>query len=249
MRIISKFHDYYDIGMQYGQDQTLIYHRTPTETLVKKVTWGNEPGIFEKNCSPYDNCLSISYQRFVVGFCGKAYLCYRLEAVVEGAPYKQIMYAYCAEAVRRFAEIFMEKHCYVQYMGKASPYSWMHTFKHVNVEKRFEKFDQMAFEDYFINNKVVLFTAIKSTSHERHRRYTIEVLHDANLKDVQFYRVFDSFSAYQEIAMFLGGVLGVGEPHIIDVSDECKRDGKGFNDQSFKTRKGTKPKRKNKKKK
>ena len=42
------------------------------------------------------------------------------------------------------------------------------------------------------------------------------------LKEYEFYKVFDSFMAFQEISMFLGGVLGSGEKDIIEIDDKYK---------------------------
>ncbi len=53
------------------------------------------------------------------------------------------------------------------------------------------------------------------------------------LKDLQFYKVFDAFTAFQEISMFLGGVLGVGEKEIIEIEDKYKIGQHGFDKWSF----------------
>jgi hypothetical protein len=43
----------------------------------------------------------------------------------------------------------------------------------------------------------------------------------------------DSFTAFQEISMFLGGVLGAGEKNIVEVEDKYKITQHGFNKWSF----------------
>jgi len=56
------------------------------------------------------------------------------------------------------------------------------------------------------------------------------------------------YMAYQEIAMYISGVLGIGEPDTLEISDEDMRDEKGFFDMSFKKDAGvTKPRRRGKK--
>lgn len=37
MRIISKFHDYYDSVMIYGQDKTVVYQREEKKYLMLKL--------------------------------------------------------------------------------------------------------------------------------------------------------------------------------------------------------------------
>ena len=51
--------------------------------------------------------------------------------------------------------------------------------------------------------------------------------------DYEFYKVFDSFTAFQEIQMFMGGVLGSGEKEIVEVADKYKIGQHGFDKWSF----------------
>ena len=44
------------------------------------------------------------------------------------------------------------------------------------------------------------------------------------LQDINFFKLVDPFTAFQEISMYLGGVLGTGEPEMITISDEDMRD-------------------------
>lgn len=47
----------------------------------------------------------------------------------------------------------------------------------------------------------------------------------------------DPFTAFQEISMFLGGVLKRTEVDTVDIGDEAMRDEKGFDEWSFKRHK------------
>jgi hypothetical protein len=53
------------------------------------------------------------------------------------------------------------------------------------------------------------------------------------LKEYEFFKVFDTFQAFQEIQMFLGGVLGRGEKEIVQVADKYKIAQHGFDKWSF----------------
>lgn len=53
------------------------------------------------------------------------------------------------------------------------------------------------------------------------------------LKDYEFYKVFDSFQAFQEIQMFMTGVLGSNEKNIVEVEDKYKITQHGFDKWSF----------------
>lgn len=54
------------------------------------------------------------------------------------------------------------------------------------------------------------------------------------LKELDFYRVFDAYTAYQEIDMFVGGVLSSNSDGEENLTDDDRRVAKGFNDMSFK---------------
>lgn len=68
----------------------------------------------------------------------------------------------------------------------------------------------------------------------------LEVTKTPTLKKLQFQKLLDSNTAYQEISMFFCGVIGTTEKEIINISDKDLRDAKGFNDKSFKAGKSTK---------
>ena len=53
------------------------------------------------------------------------------------------------------------------------------------------------------------------------------------LKDLQFYKVFDAFTAFQELQMFISGVLGTGEKELIEIEDKYKIGQHGFDKWSF----------------
>ena len=61
------------------------------------------------------------------------------------------------------------------------------------------------------------------------------------LKDIEFNKVVDSYTCYQEIYMFVDNNLR-SKPETIDISDENKAASKGYHEMSFKNR-GKVPKR------
>jgi hypothetical protein len=66
MRIISDFHDYYDVVMKQGQDMTLVFKRdgrseeetTPPVPLLRSRYWSWH---------------KLRPDSFIIGFCGKLY--------------------------------------------------------------------------------------------------------------------------------------------------------------------------------
>ena len=69
MRIISDFHDYYDVVQASGQDQSLIYNRKE-----KTVELTNYPFPFFRFSAYYwPDPFTLQVQQHIVGFCGKVY--------------------------------------------------------------------------------------------------------------------------------------------------------------------------------
>ena len=56
---------------------------------------------------------------------------------------------------------------------------------------------------------------------------------DVPLKDVSFYKVWDPYQAYQELDMYISGVLGQQEKETINISDKDRIYQHGFDSYSF----------------
>ena len=265
MRIISKFHDYYDIGMSEGQDQTLVYNRLSEEDTQPLNHYsslsGEQQKDFQRETSWVDKSMGMGYQWLVIGFCGKVFQCLMLEVDVETpCPNskahkmnitKRKLYCYTAGAVRQAFFKHASKDNLLEFQSRVATSKYSMEFEHhrnsikfLNVQKRFYEWNNDRYEDEFVKLNTPIFVVDRVVP-ENHRG-CIRMRTNVELRQYHFFKVFDPYTAFQEISMFISGVLGVGEPHMIEISDECKRDGKGFNEQSFKTRPGTKPNRKKK---
>ncbi len=73
MRIFSKFHDYYDIGLAYGQDEKLIYERKRIE-LTKKIPQ-LKTSYYELDDVDLFHKFKEVNRRYIyyIGFCGEIY--------------------------------------------------------------------------------------------------------------------------------------------------------------------------------
>ena len=58
-----------------------------------------------------------------------------------------------------------------------------------------------------------------------------------SLKDMGFQKIFDPYTCFQEIDMFLSGIMQSPEKKMVNLTDKDMRDKKGFNDMSFKKEK------------
>jgi len=221
--------DYYDgvVGTM-GIDKTLVYNRQiieidkkiiPTFLNSGKRSWllssnHNLSGhSIKKECQEYQN-----YGYFVIGFCGKLYVGWKL--------YKQIESRFSTELSTNIIYDF-------NYMNSIlNSNSWHGKF--VDNYNRMISYDAIQlFRDYktpvFIYDGDYGRTSIGRGTGNGSEKFIINPI----LSQYHFYKVFDSFQAFQEISMFIGGVLGRGEKEIIEVEDKYKIEQHGFDKWSF----------------
>lgn len=215
MRIISKWHDYYDVGMRYGLDRSLVYRRTkevvkgeqPQLLLLRNYRWGwlNHPDIHIASA--------------VIGFCGKVYPV----VVIRG-----INFLYTYEDVNSYLEGALTERQYQRCKTPAYGKGFLHQarafFQHYA-----DKQDD--FMKWFVEWKVPVFVADHVETGSYRQRITL----NDKLADWRFFRLLDPITTYQEIAGFLGGVLAQPVKPIPEIDDETMAQIKGFDEQSFKT--------------
>lgn len=157
---------------------------------------------------------------------------------------------------------FMEQHCSKKqieeyYSDKYVRY-WKGTLgmRQKDFHEYFDTFEkqQNTYVDIFLKNECPVFVASYSKSnmaelvfHGRKEKENVfipgakkietkrlRVSDRVMLKDYEFYKIFDTQSAFQEIHMYLSGVLGFSNPHVPVPDDVTMRDIKGFDKFSFK---------------
>ena len=227
MRIISDKHDYYDCIQATGQDLDLVYVRKEEEVEIGR----DYP--FPVLKLGHTRGADARIYRGVIGFCGKIY------------PFLEIELEYGAKSHFCYnlddVDALFKNHCkkkQIKYYFKTDNRKYRHfEFRPFHRRKSFEKFFneyvpiQENFEDLFRLRKSPIFT---TQYRERvHTSYTITF--NTILKDYEFFRIFDTYTAYQEISMYLGGVLGVNTKPIPEVSDKDLASAKGFTKWSFRT--------------
>ena len=109
-----------------------------------------------------------------------------------------------------------------------------------NFFKRVNQLDQSKdWTDFFLQYKTPIFIYNTDKNVDR-----LEI--NAELKKIEFYKVFDNYSAFQELEMFISSTLCLtdsspskykGMKINNDISDKDMRDAKGFDNKSFKKRK------------
>lgn len=243
MRIISRFHDYYDSAQKHGQDNTCVYLRQryvqyPVGIPYKEI----------EKMMPLLDTRQLAVVSTVVGFCGILYPCFYVRAWGTD----RSATCYNVEHLVSFIDNLGDKRIKtnLEYKRKKSKrhfgriadrYYWNRTqFTYESIGSFFEKHPPLKDDSIFFENKVPIFTCVKKA------RATVEFTINDCLKDLEFFKIFDPYTAYQELSMYVSGVLGVGSPETIEVSNDVLMHKRGFGDVSFKTMKGDKkPRRMN----
>lgn len=240
MRIISDFHDYYDISISYGIDPKCIYNRQTVRYIPSKfeevpsfarlfLTQGHrffERNDLEKVVSRKFNILGIDF--LTVIFCGKIYACYRIEH-----SYDDYNYTYTAEKTLEILDNSNSSDVREYFADDRSRTKYYRNYGNprMDVIKSFQVINDV--------NKTSLPTQILREADApiillksgRGRYPTIYV--NPTLKSIDFQKAVDPYTAFQELSMFNSSILGIKENPIVDVSDKSKIEGHGFNKQSF----------------
>lgn len=236
MKIISSFNDYYDIGLAYEtNDNQIVYLREPMDfkifndekypPLVKDVK-----NIFYKalkiNRWEWRFKDSLNYDRFEIDtnkyriyhsthrivFCGKIYSMAELQLNKKRESYSNTFRFYDFESYQKFLNEY-EIEFYDNKVKQTAE-----NFFNVQIKP-----DEVTF---LIENKITNF--VISDDH---------IIFNAKLADYDFYKVFDPYSAYQELTSWLGGVLAYPQNIMIEVEDKIKVTKHGFDKKyGFRTR-------------
>lgn len=237
MRLISPFHDYYDSALAYGQDESVVYERKPLEfdvkprkgTPPKRIQELNE---FISKYTKFDSGRYVSYfpdtlyskkdvrfevVPFTIIFCGKLYKGLEVQKHAIYAPPKHA-YLYTFEEFVDFTKTNGVK------ITKKSP-----SYSKTTIAAKFKQYftyNNSPDIDWLIISKVTI--AIKKGNN---------IYINPRLKDYNFQKVFDSWSAYQEIDMWISGTLAWPQNFMVEIEDKYKITGHGFDPKyGFRTR-------------
>jgi hypothetical protein len=228
MRIISDFHDYYDSVQATGQDQTLVYYRKAEEVETPEYPFP-VLGYCE---SPYEPC-GPRVRQHIVGFCGKIYPVITLTQVAAD----KTVICYNLEEVDRFVEGNYRTKTVEEYRTgltrQERRWGWRSSKLRRGVfEEHFSACaaKQESFAEIFVEKRCPVF--VGAIDEQRHWRRSGTIVYNGSLKELEFFRLFDTYTAFQEIAMFLGG-LAVPLKEIPEVPDKIMVGVKGFDQWSF----------------
>lgn len=245
MRIIVG-NDYYDNVMSYGHDDHVTFVREKDHTVlmediilrrnyisfyaqpvkksdVRRFTYAN---VFYVKDTRYD------IRPICVIFCGKRYSGVKVT---------------CSDDVNswffwdfeKFQEFLNDRGHYLN--SSRRPSAWDLRSKDGEIryysEEYFEVRECFKEEmDYLIANRIT----IMSNDGDTIKDYRGEFwrINPYNLKDMQFYKAVDAYTAFQEIEMWIGGILPAqGNPMVVITDDKVKAEKHGFDKWSFRRHK------------
>jgi len=227
MLIVSGFRDYYDTAATFGIDKTVVYRRSKSEPEELSLRGLMQSDAFSFKTKEHGNAhYTLSF--FLVGFCGHMHPGARLSGRTYGhtrpLPTKHF---YSAEAlIAELGGMGMA----VDRKSRVSPNNlWSRALgwrkgrpvQARSIEHHFAQRTWPTLDRLFHERKAPVFH-VDMGNHGR-----MQVTVNPKLKDLSFQKVKDAHTAFQEIYLFISGVLGVEHRPTLEVSDEVKAAAKG----------------------
>ncbi len=234
MKILSKFQDYYDIGIAYGIDEKLRFKRV-TE-IQEEHCGGGEP--WSHHIFKNQRWYRVWFFFDLIGFCGKIYPLIHVVTEENRGTNKQPDYRNAGEeyfyAIDTFETYVKEQ---IDPMGHISPdYGYGTHRRKFNIVAEAEEYFK---EDYTKKKRLfdlydVNYFAIESAvcMQKRYRRTSARTILHPQLKKYKFAKALAPMEAFQILSMYLGAKNAEKETVLIE--DKYLIQGKGFDCYSFK---------------
>lgn len=240
MFIISKFKDYYDgVVGTVGIDKTIVYNRNeeiiePIDSRFPKEFFGEDYHM--RHSIPFINIGRYKikkinfdeYSPFIVGFCGMIYVGWKYYKIVKDFNNSVSLITTIDYNFNHIKEnITGDKKRLSEFVSDMSD---ILMFDPIEIFRRYNTPIFVYDNDYGYRN----------TPSSYHYHFNPKFVINANLLDYEFYKKVNAFDAFQEIQMFMSGVLGNKEKEIIQIADKYKIQQHGFDKFSFRKDKESK---------
>lgn len=256
MLIVSKFRDYYDkIGASFGVDKTIVFERNPY--LTKKIKFNGPSGWSFFNKNKADKVDAEAIELIVVGFCGKTYvgLCHQLTIPdLENTTFYH-------KAFKKITKFYWGRESIVGFLNRSLEPNEINFLNAYDNSKQWVSVFQEIKAPIFTWNQYITYNLSNIHGHRELGNELIRgglldesgnnddgssnIAVNNNLSKLNFQSVVCPVQAFQEVQMFISGVLGIGEKPVIEISNNDKIVSQGF-DLKTSFRKDTPPTRKQK---
>ena len=198
-------HDYYDCALSLGIDPTIVLLRGKSKSIPVKDAGGSLLGGREMSLLPSQSFI----QRISIVFCNKLY---RGAAASHSRWGEKSQYFWNASKLRAYAAEVKNGKVDI----RSSWYSRRRE-KTVTLEEYFTPVEvPEVVRRYMIQNKISIMVERETEWHQE--RY-FELNH-TGLKQIGFMKALDPYTAFQELSMWIGGVLGGTSPEIVEIKDD-----------------------------
>jgi len=227
MRIFSKFRDYYDIGLQYGIDPNCKYLR---ETKSLEQDNKDAQNISEKLLKHSGNLPGDYYKvgaYHLILFCGQLFFCIEFIRFNNGEYDPVFVYSY--DHLKKYVKSLKDKRMTIELFGKKRKHRSRYNFGYgsdITIEeilKLFPKKRNEALIQLLVDHKVPI---IQYTIKEEWSKELLIL--NPSLRKVEFFKVIDPVTAFQELSMFISGIMGGSAPPMIEIPDEIRLEEHGF---------------------
>ena len=238
VRIISPHRDYYDSIMSQGHDDTVIYQRKPEILLDIQ-----RESIFKTNLSNplLDKFYPLSsgshwsprsgkqwkaeFENVTVLLAGKAYGGVRVHlSSITGLPSQK--------SDSFYDRVSLEAHLISHGIATGGfEYKRIHWYRNEQSANRSVS-EQLNFKAFPMLDLAIEFNAPVLVCLEASNQHVV-VLKNTNLKEMQFYKVMDPFTTFQEIDMFISGIMAPENRPMVQIADKYKIQEHGFDKFSF----------------
>jgi len=236
MLLLSKTKDYYDHLVSQGVDKSVVYKRSQGELELSKDSLS-----LDINLRVGLRNREFTSLRYYVYFCGKFYPGV-LFSFDDKDCQKVIRYCYTFDdyksAIAEFNDA-LKRSVTLKKKEDRSLWSDESLFYHFMFEF-FKKTVDASVENIHKISTPIGYVGVRGNERRSFLDDKLNVLTDINLKEIEFYRVKDTYTAFTEISQFISGVLGGNSPALVEVEDKYKISAHGFDKQSFRTRKKVK---------
>lgn len=246
MKIISKFKDYYDGGQALGIDKTLVFNRFVEvfgiETLtgfekLDRSAWEVLPEamhIVLDDRSVYDSRYRITLEYSAIGFCGRLYPFVSFVTQQEGQDRQRNTFYQSKSFTKHLEKLLVKfpKSRFVNEFYQCEPPTSREISNYLShpvfQQDYVSWFQQLKAPIFLFTDDLSDYTEAKEDKVVINKSNLVYVVTNPVLKALEFYKVLDTYSCFQELSQFLSGVLTFREDIKDNLSDKDKIRQHGF---------------------
>ncbi|WP_415913155.1 hypothetical protein [Neptuniibacter sp. QD37_11] len=261
MLLKSDFNDFYDAVLAHGTDKKLVYNRktTTVEVIGSPLAQLNEnfhewirkrPSLRCDNrpygSNTFPGCLLVPTDQGLVIFSGKAYpyitFSYSDASIPVEDRYRHNIVkkvtCFSLEQVEDAISKHGNKYDRARLSDDAKRFGRLPIYTQEGLTAALQPIQEDWANQILMDHQSPIAIVRKKNDWNMtdHYRYKVAIELNPCLSDLQFYKVMDAYTAFQELSMYLSGVLRVNEPATAEIEDKYRVSGHGFNDQSFRAR-------------